>query len=460
MNRRQFVASAALAAAPSFAMAKKYEPTWDSLKTHPVPDWFHDAKLGIFIHWGLYSVPAFAPPTGELGKVDWNTWFYKNPYAEWYLNSLRLDTSDTYKHHAAKYGKDFDYYRFAETFLKESARWDPGKWADVIQRTGAGYAVLTTKHHDGFTLWPSKVRNPKREGLNSKRDFVGELTAAVRKTGVRMGLYYSGGLDWTFESKPVAKMADLMTTAPKSQEYADYADAHWRELMDRYEPAVLWNDIGYPKVGKIAEIFADYYNRFPDGLVNSRFNTPHIDFTTPEYTKYDKIVEKKWETCRGLGFSFGYNKEEDGRHVIASDKLIELLVDIVSKNGNLLINIGPRPDGGIPEIQMDRLEKLGAWMAVNGEGIRGTRPHAVPSAKTATGEEIRFTRKGETLYAFVLQRPASGVVEIPGVRGTKVELLGHKGAALQSKPGPGDGIAVTLPPPGSSPFAFCFRITG
>jgi alpha-L-fucosidase len=460
MNRRQFLHASAAAALPAFAAAAKFEPNWDSLKTHAVPEWFHDAKLGIFIHWGLYSVPAFAPPTGELGKVDWNTWFYKNPYAEWYLNSLRLTTSETAKRHAEKYGADFDYYRFSETFHKESEKWDPNKWADVIQSTGAGYAVLTTKHHDGFALWPSKVKHPKRNDLTTKRDFTGELTSAVRKKGLRMGLYYSGGLDWTFETKPVAKMADLATTAPKSQDYADYADAHWRELIERYEPAVLWNDISYPKLGKITEIFADYYNRFPEGLVNSRFNTPHIDFTTPEYTKYDKIVEKKWETCRGLGFSFGYNQVEDGRHVIAADKLVEMLIDIVSKNGNLLLNIGPKPDGSISEIQMDRLNKLGAWMKVNGEGIRGTRPNtARAQAKTSTGEEIRFTRKGETLYAFVFSRPASGVVEIPGLaKPSKVELLGQN-QPLKVQVRNAD-VAVTLPPAsGSAPFALGLKVT-
>ncbi|MBM3794563.1 MAG: hypothetical protein FJW31_10940 [Acidobacteria bacterium] len=152
---------------------------------------------------GLYSVPAFAPPTGELGKVDWNTWFYKNPYAEWYLNSLRLNTSETYRRHAEKYGAEFDHYRFAETSHKATEKWDPAQWASVIQRTGAGYAVFTTKHHDGFALWPSKVKHPIRQDLTTRRDFVGELTTAVRRRGLRMGLYYSGGLDWSFETTPV-----------------------------------------------------------------------------------------------------------------------------------------------------------------------------------------------------------------------------------------------------------------
>ena len=464
MHRRQFLAVASVAGSSlSLAAAppSKFEPTWESLKTHAVPDWYEDAKLGIFVHWGLYSVPAWAPPSGELGKVDFNTWFYKNPYAEWYLNSIRLKESETYKHHAAAFGENFDYYTFADTFNKESAKWDPNKWADVAKNTGARYMVLTTKHHDGFTLWPSRVKNPKRQGsLGTRRDIVGELTKAVRARGMRMGLYYSGGLDWTFEEKPVAKMADLMATAPKTQEYADYADAHWRELIERYEPSVLWNDITYPKLGRLADIFADYYNKYPDGLVNNRFTAPHADFTTPEYSVRDRVKGKKWEVCRGLGFSFGYNQVEDQRHVIAPDKLIELVVGVVSEGGNILLNIGPRPDGSIPDIQMDRLTKLGAWMKVNGEGIFGTRPWTTAASKTETGEDVRFTRKGDnTVYAFVYKRPASGVVTIPELKSArKVELLGFAGQPLQTEM-KNAGLAVTLPPAfGSAPSAFGLKV--
>ena len=154
MLRRSFVTvlPAALAAQP-----QTYQPNWESLRKHQAPSWYNNAKLGIFVHWGLYSVPAWATPTGELGKVDWNKWFYENPYAEWYLNTLRLETSKTRAHHEKTYGKDFDYYRFAETFEKENAKWDPGAWAQLFRETEARYVVLTTKHHDGFTLWPSRV---------------------------------------------------------------------------------------------------------------------------------------------------------------------------------------------------------------------------------------------------------------------------------------------------------------
>jgi alpha-L-fucosidase len=465
MQRRRFLCSLPLVSTAAGSQPSKYAPDWDSLKTHPVPAWYEDAKLGIFIHWGLYSVPAWAPPTGELGKVDWNTWFYKNPYAEWYLNTIRLKDSESFKHHAATYGADFDYYRFAETFNRAVAKWDPKEWAKLFRDSGAKYAVLTTKHHDGFTLWPSKVKNPKRpQSLSVKRDLTGELTRAVRAAGLKMGLYYSGGLDWTFETTPVAKLADLKTTAPQSQEYADYADAHWRELIDRYQPSILWNDITYPKTAKLKEIFADFYNRTPDGLVNNRFGAPHTDITTPEYTQYAEIVPKKWETCRGLGFSFGYNQVEDGRHVIATDKLIEMLIDITAKNGNLLLNIGPKADGSISAIQMDRLTRLGAWMKTHGEGIHGTRPRmeasAKASAKAPSGEEIRFTRKGELLYAFVYTRPKGTELVIPAVTarpGSAIHLLGGGAPLTWRQQGP--DLAVTLPASIPGEYAFGLKIT-
>lgn len=432
MNRRTFhrVAAAALGgAALRAATGTHYAATWESIRTHKVPEWYNDAKLGIFIHWGLYSVPAWAPPTGELGSVDRATWFRNNPYAEWYLNSLRLKDSPTYKHHLETYGANFDYYSFAPMFEKENSHWNPDEWGRLFQRTGARYVVLTTKHHDGFRLWPSRVENPKRPSasITSKRDLVGDLTKAVRGHGLKMGLYYSGGLDWTFESRPIATGADMALTAPKSEEYGRYADAHWRELIERYDPAVLWNDITYPKTGKPAEIFSEYYNRIPEGVVDDRFGVDFADFTTPEYSHYDRITPKKWESCRGLGFSFGYNRVEGPKEVIESGKLVALLVDIVSKNGNLLLNIGPRADGSISDIQLDRLHALGRWLGVNGEGIFGTRPWTHASAKTPDGIDVRFTRKGDDLYAFLLAKPAGGQVAIPSLHppaGAKVSLLG------------------------------------
>jgi alpha-L-fucosidase len=437
MNRRRFhrtfLGAAALASGRLRALAQTpqpFEPSWISLRAHQIPSWFQNAKLGIFIHWGLYSVPAWAPPTGELGKVNWNEWFTNNPYAEWYLNTLRIEGSPTYKHHIETYGANFDYYDFAKTFNENTAQWDPNSWAALFQKTGARYVVLTTKHHDGFTLWPSKVPNPKRLGrpVSSSRDLARELTEAVRSHGMKMGLYYSGGLDWTFTTEPIRNPVDLFKRVPQTEEYAAYADAHWRELVDRYKPSVMWNDISYPKTGNLEAIFAEYYNKVPDGVINNRFGVEFSDFTTPEYSKYDKITDKKWESCRGLGFSFGYNRQEGPEHVLAPDKLIALFVDIVSKNGNLLLNIGPKPDGSISDIQLDRLSKLGDWLALNGEGIFDSRPWVRPSARTADGVDIRFTRKSDSAYAFFLDRPKQPDFTLPGIlatEGMKVTVLGN-----------------------------------
>lgn len=459
MLRRHFLLSLS-AGTLSLAQTRHYEPSWDSIRQHPIPQWYDDAKLGIFIHWGLYSVPAWAPPTGELGKVDWNKWFYQNPYAEWYLNTLRLKDSPTYKHHVETYGADFDYYRFADEFNREAAKWRPEEWASLFKKTGARYVVLTTKHHDGFTLWPSRVPNPKRGGAwGSKRDLVGDLTKAVRGAGMRTGLYYSGGLDWTFEQTPIATLEDLKKTVPQSEEYARYADAHWRELIERYQPAILWNDINYPKLGKLPEIFSDYYNRQPDGLINNRFGVEFADFTTPEYAKYDKITEKKWESCRGLGFSFGYNRVEGPEHVLASDKLVALLVDIVSKNGNLLLNIGPRPDGTISDIQMDRLNALGRWLAVNGEGLFGSRPWVRAADKGADGSDVRYTRKGDTLYAFVLDRKLGASFTLPGMQakqGMRIEQLGGGSCTWKQQ---GGDVAVNAPLEKSMTMAVGYKLT-
>lgn len=172
------------------------------------------------------------------------------------------------------------------------------------------------------------------------------------------------------------------------------------------------------------------------------------DFTTPEYAKYEKITQKKWESCRGLGFSFGYNQVEGPEQVIAPDKLIAMVVDIVSKNGNLLLNVGPRADGSISEIQLDRLHKLGAWMAVNGDGIYSTQPWVRPSDKTSDGVDVRYTRKGNSLYVFLLSRPQGSTVTIPGMRaadGTRIAALGGSGEVKWKQSGSDLSLEIGRP---------------
>jgi len=413
--------------------AKHYEPTLASLDAHPLPGWYDDAKLGIFIHWGLYSVPAWAQPqdpnhvTGGVGNT---------PYAEWYYNSMRNPGSPTEKYHKEHYGADFNYYDFAPEFDKESAKWNPDAMAAIFRDAGAKYVVLTTKHHEGFTLWPSKVPNPNQAHIHAARDITGELTEAVRKTGLKMGLYYSGGYDWTFDRGPIEGDHDFETVLPQSKAYGDYADAQIKELIQLYHPAVLWNDINWPKSGNALQVMADYYNAVPDGVIDDRFGVPHHDFTSPEYAKLDQISEKKWEECRGIGLSFGYNRAEGEAQTIAPKDLIELLVDIVSKNGNLLLDVGPEADGTIPAIQLDRLQKLGAWLKQNGEAIYGTKPWTRANGTTNQADtaghaiDLRFTQKDGHLYATLFGKPTSSTILLHNVTaapGSEIVLLGGAG---------------------------------
>jgi len=422
----------------------KYTPEKESLKQHKVPEWFHDAKLGIFIHWSLFSVPAFAGEKltlVESSKRGIDVHMKNNPYAEWYLNSLRINGSPTQKYHKENFGEDFSYDGFAQIFNEEIKKWNPDEMVDLFKKAGAKYVVLVTKHHDGFLLWPSKYPNPKKEDYIASRDIVGELTEAVKKKGLRMGFYYSGALDWSWNPNPIINEESWRTNGPSEKEYTEYANNHWYELMDKYDPIILWNDIGYPPNTNVYEIFAYFYNKHPDGIVNDRwiqwhkseFKHPkvrHRDFDTPEYRMMPDITERKWESTRGIGYSFGYNKMETEQDSLKPDELIRMFIDIVSKNGNLLLNLGPMADGTIPEVQKNAIIGLGKWLEINGEGIYGTRPWKRAEGKTSDDNDIRFTQKGENLYIHLLDKPQESnltILSLTLAESKKIQLLGSDG---------------------------------
>ena len=409
------------------------------------------AKLGIFIHWGLYSVPAWAPHGGDIGEVfqsgDMSNWFRNNSYAEWYLNTLKFEDSPTREWHNKNYGADFHYDDFAAGFNSVLKRWKADEMAALFSEVNARYVVLTTKHHDGFTLWKSAHPCPHKPSYHTQRDVVGDLTAAVRERGMRMGLYYSGGLDWAFNEARIEDSPDVWGTIVQTPEFVEYSLAHWRELIDRYQPALMWNDIGYPAAADLGELFAYYYNNVPEGVINDRFTQsrdavpkkgeplapprgPHYDFVTPEYAQFDEIQTQKWESCRGIGHSFGYNRNEGDEQLLAEDELIHMFVDIVSKNGNLLLNVGPMADGSIPANQAERLRSLGRWLDVNGAAIFDTRPWQRAEGKTTQGLDIRFTATDEALYATLLGTPTESEIAIKGLEapaGASIRLLGQDG---------------------------------
>lgn len=438
--------------------AKRYTGKWESVNTHQVPKWYDDCKFGIFIHWGIYSVPAYAPHTWELGEVDSKEWFADNPYAEWYYNSLNIGKGPTYEHHMEKYGKDFKYEDFIPMWKAEN--WDPAKWAELFKKAGAQYVVLTTKHHDGFCLYPSKYTDFNCVKMGPKRDITGELTEAVREEGIRMGLYYSGLIDWQYANDPIFEDDDLFGTASPTFEYADYSYKQMMELVDTYEPSLVWNDIGWPKQSEEMMPFflAHYYNKVEEGVVNDRFNDRYHDFLTKEYRQGKVDRSEKWEMCRGMGLSFGYNENEGDEQIISEQGLISLLVGTVANNGNLLINIGPKADGTIPAEQERRLLVLGSWLETNGEGIYETRCSRRESVVSDNGTAVHFTAKGSDLYVFVDGlKKGMDTVEIPNVFGELIPLDQRVQAEYQTT---ATGTRINLKNYSEDMYTLCFKASG
>jgi alpha-L-fucosidase len=449
-----------------------YLPTVASLDARPVPQWYNDAKLGIFIVWGLYSVPAWAPLKHKEHDFANNDFIMNTPYAEWYYNVSRIPGSPTEAYNREHYGADHNYYDFAKQFNEQAAHWDADKMAAIVQQTGAKYVVFTAKFHDGYLLWPSKVPNPDQRNITATRDLVGDMKTAMEKRGIKLGLYYSGGFDWTFNRGPIERNEDYEATKPETQAYGRYADAQIEELIKLYHPAVLWNDIDWPRTGHPLQLFADYYNAVPDGVVDDRF-TPgrppaenHSDFFTAEYFSLHETSKRKWEANRGVGLSFGYNRAEGEADTISAKDLIHLFVDVVSKNGNLLLDVGPEADGTIPAIQLDRIRALGDWMHVNSEAIYATKPWwDAPGGKprsegtTDQGIDVRFTRKDANLYAILLDKPHGSSITLRGIHpapGSAIALLG--GAQPLAWKQAGDDIAVQLPRELPDQYAYALRI--
>ena len=406
-------------------MSKKlYQPTWESVRSHTVPEWFEDVKLGIFIHWGLYSVPAWAEKKWELGgEPSPYEWFQHNSYAEWYLNTIGIKDSEAWAHHVKTYGADYPYERFVEGFTCEN--FDPTQWATLFKESGAGYVVLTTKHHDGYCLYPSDYTNYNSVKQGPGRDLTGELTKAVRDAGLRMGHYYSGLLDWTFDCQPITGSDEFPQEYTLTQELADYSRKQIMEIIDRYEPSVLWGDIGWPKKGEIdlPGIFSHYYNKVSDGLVNDRWNGLWQDYFTAEYLHGKRSTDFKWEMCRGMGLSFGYNQLEGDDTTLSAKALVEMLCEYVSTNGNLLLNVGPMADGTIPAIQVQRLKELGAWLKLHGEAIYGTRPCLDCQIETLdNGVTAYYTKKGNDTFVILAGlAPGNHTISLP-FRGTSVNV--------------------------------------
>ena len=376
-------------------------PHWPSVQ---VPQWWKDAKLGFFIHWGLYSVPAWA--TTNPDPVPLEQEYAHHCYAEWYANTVRILNSPTRRHHDRVYGIGTSYEDFADWWSPDLDA--PATLIRRIADAGAGYVIPTTKHHDGFCLWHTDTTGFNAAKRGPHQDLVKALHDEARAAGLRFGVYYSGALDWHVgDFGAITSDTELFTFRRNDPDFAKYCAAQLTELIARFRPDILWNDIEWPDAGKgsqpygLASLFSHYLKQVPEGVVNDRWGVSHHGFLTREYRHVDAKINEPWESTRGLGRSFGYNQEESTDESLSGTELVQYLVDVVAKNGNLLINVGPRADGSIPEVQAAAMAELGRWMRVHDEAIRGTRPWG----NGVYGDQ-RIVKRGETVYVHLLDGDA------------------------------------------------------
>lgn len=436
--------------------AQTYQPNWESLDSRPVPSWFMNEKFGIFIHWGAYSVPSWGP---------------QHSYSEWYQNGLQADKDNVRKKfHKLHYG-DMSYYGFGPMFKAD--RFDPDAWAKVFEQSGAKYIVLTSKHHDGFAMWPSKEAD-KTWGFpwNSvtsgpKRDLLGDLFKAVRKTSVRAGMYYSL-YEWY---NPLYK-SDI------NKYVSDHMWPQMKDLINTYQPDVFWTDGDWDVSDakwKSPEFLAWLYNESPvkEKIVTydrwgSGIRFHHGGVYTPEYQPDLDFEDHPWEESRGMGYSYGYNKEEDIWDYNSAQSLVLALVDKVSRGGNFLLDIGPDDHGKIPPIMQERLLQIGAWLQENGEAIYNTRRWirtSQASANDSKEKDLYFTYNptSNALYAIAPKFNNSGEyiikdIDLPAV--TNISFVATKEKCAWKKVG--NDIVVTMPSykPAmiKAPYAYAIKI--
>ena len=469
-----------------------FRPDWESLKNYEVPEWYKDAKFGIFIHWGVYSVPAFG-----------NEWYPRNMYNE---------GTDEFKHQIAAYGTQdkFGYKDFVPMFKAE--HFDPTAWAKLFKDAGAKYVVPVVEHHDGFAMYDSGLSDWTVAKMGPQRDTAGELAKAVRAEGLHFGAsshrvehnfflglgrrfssdvndpqfadFYGPAHNWLANKKGTPLSNDFSYVSP--QWAADWL-ARSAEIVEKYHPDIMYFDwwIGQPSVRTdLTRFAAFYYNssfKFSGhaGVINFK------DYAMEEQSavldlergQLADIRPLYWQTDTSISNkSWGYIKDDTFK---TPQFVVHQLIDIVSKNGNLLLNIGPRSDGTIPDEVQQVLRDVGSWLKINGDAIYGTRPWRIYGegpTKVASGsfhdtdtaeytaEDFRFTIKNGSLYAIELAWPSTGeavVHSLGAMLGDQkidtVALLGLD-AKLEFRQLP-DGLHVRLPAQAPGKFAYTFRIT-
>jgi alpha-L-fucosidase len=466
----------------------RYQPSWESIKQYKVPDWYQDAKFGIFIHWGVYSVPAFE--------------------SEWYPRNMYMEGTESFKHHIQDYGpqSQFGYKDFIPLFKAE--KFDPEAWAELFRKAGAKYVIPVAEHHDGFPMYDCSFTDWSAAKMGPKRDVAGELAAAVRKQGLHFGasshraehwFFFEGGRKFHSDVNDARYLGLYGPAMPKRMPGAERDDqpdkaymdnwlARSTEIVDKYQPEIVWFDwwieepAWQPYLRKFA---AYYYNRaaewnrgvainykygsFPDG-------TAVLDI---ERGQLDKPRALFWQTDTSISIkSWGYINDDTFR---SPESLIDQLVDIVSKNGCLLLNVGPKSDGTIPEQAQRILLDMGRWLDANGQAIYGTRSWKVygegptrvaggafkdTATKGYTSEDIRFTSKGDVLYAIALGWPENGRITIKSLaKGSQygdrnirnIQLLGSDSKLKWTRDA--NGLAIELPSNKTGQYAYVIKIS-
>ncbi|KAF7317479.1 Glycoside hydrolase family 29 protein [Mycena kentingensis (nom. inval.)] len=456
---------------------QSWTPDVGSLEKHETPTWWNKAKFGIFIHWGVYSVPAWAPPS---------------QYAEWYDFYMRTSpqnaSNPTWAHHLATYGSEIDYEDFVRGGNFTASKWDPAAWVDLFADAGARYFVLVTKHHDGFALFDTGTTT-NRSSLNfgPRRDLVKELldTAKERQPQLHRGTYYSlpewfnpDYAKYGFGQWPGGAARDAFNSSivepytgwfPVKDYITDLQLPHMLALAERYDTDIMWCDIGGEN--RTLEFAAQFYNHaFRQGrqvTMNNRCgNVP--DFETPEYATFGSIQPTSWESSEGMDpFSYGLNTATSAAQYKNGTTIVQTLVDIVSKNGNFLLDVGPTAEGEIIEPMVRNLRDAGEWLAYSGRCVYDTDywfQGAQDASPPAGAPAVRFLTTPSTLCIVAFALPADGMLEIdkrvPLLPGDELALLTPEGRVVVPwvyRGEGGEGLVLNVTGVSGGRFAWAFE---
>lgn len=457
-----------------------FEANWESLQQYEIPTWFNDAKFGIFIHWGPYAVPAYR--------------------SEWYPRLMYMDTATfsaqlkhqadgpnhVFTHHKENWGdqKEFGYKDFIPMFKAE--KFDAQEWIGLFKEAGARYVVPVAEHHDGFAMYASNITRWNAKDMGPKRDVLGELFEAGRKEGLKMGASSHFAFNWAYFNKKAhfdtsdPQYSDLYSKKgtkidePVTDEFKQLWWDRTTDIIDNYQPDILWFDFYWdrPEFEEYhPKLAAYYYNKGVEwgkevALQDKNFKHDYFPQGTfvhdLERGKMAGIKKLPWQTDTSVGKnSWGYVTNWLSKD---ANKIIDDLIDIVSKNGCMLLNVGPKPDGTIPDDQQAILREIGDWLAVNGEAIYDTRCYKVfgegptevsegymsekKNDKAFTEGDIRFTTKGDKLYTHLFEWPASNEMVIRSLKkGTEdiksISLLANNEELKWSQEE--DGLHIQLP---------------